>query len=295
MHIRIRPPLSSCDCKPPRTKKQEDKTSVTLMYLGIESLAYWSRAADENFSFAAVWWIHAASSCLDLYDRSETHVQEMCLMPDKTQSESDEYEECAFCQKKLNQNPDVSFVSEEQEGYNSLTTSHYWRANVFHICVYCQILEQKTSKKGVTWYPSIFFERTFLLWHLQVGCIFPPNIVANQTLRPVNSINHRSNEKPTVELQRHLHQSRYFHHASSCCHIMSFELVEYYCGCMSDLHTSSWLMFAASRFQSLRLWSNLQDTIASHRPLPAGWNPRLYWNQNSLKILPPCIQPIDQA
>jgi len=88
MYIRIRPPLSSCDCKPPRTKKQEDKTSVTLMYLGIESLAYWSRAADENFSFAAVWRIHAASSCLDLYDRSETHVQEMCLMPDKTQSES---------------------------------------------------------------------------------------------------------------------------------------------------------------------------------------------------------------
>jgi len=88
MYIRIRPPVSSCDCKPPRSKKQEDKTSVTLLYLGIESLAYWSRAADENFSFAAVWWIHAASSCLDLYERSEINVQGMCLMPDKTQSKS---------------------------------------------------------------------------------------------------------------------------------------------------------------------------------------------------------------
>jgi hypothetical protein len=88
MYIRIRPRVSSCDCKPPRSKKQEDKTSVTLMYLGIESLAYWSRAADENFSFAAVWWIHAASSCLDLYGWSGTDIQGMCLMPDKTQSES---------------------------------------------------------------------------------------------------------------------------------------------------------------------------------------------------------------
>lgn len=61
-----------------------------------------------------------------------------------------------------------------------------------------QILEQKSSKKGVTWCPSIFFERTFLLWHLQVGCILPPNIAANQILRPVNSINHRSDEKPTA-------------------------------------------------------------------------------------------------
>jgi hypothetical protein len=69
-----------------------------------------------------------------------------------------------------------------------------------------QILEQKSSKKGVTWCPSIFFEGTFLLWHLQVGCILNPNIAANQTLRPVNSINHRSDEKLTVELQRHLHQ-----------------------------------------------------------------------------------------
>jgi hypothetical protein len=32
--------VSSCDCKPPRSKKLEDKTSVTLLYLGIESLAY---------------------------------------------------------------------------------------------------------------------------------------------------------------------------------------------------------------------------------------------------------------
>jgi len=154
-----------------------------------------------------------------------------------------------------------------------------------------QILEQKSSEKGVTWCPSIFFERTFLLWHLQVGCILPPNIAAKSNPQASQF------DQPQVRWGAYSDISTncsYFHHASSCCHNVSFELVEYYCGCMSDFHTSSWLMFAASRFQSLRLWSSLQDTISSHRPLPAGWNPRLYCNRNSLKLLPPCIQPIDQ-
>jgi hypothetical protein len=243
MYIRIRPPLSSCDYKPPRSKKQEDQTSVTHMYLGIESLAYWSRAADENFSFAKVWWIHAASSCLDLYDRSETHVQGMCLMPDKTQSKS--WQVWGMC------------ILPKKAQSESRCILHQWRAGRLQLTDHISLLKSKCvpyyvsigqiSKKAAR---KVFggVHQSSLRKHSYYDICMPPNIAANQTLRPVNSINHRSDEKPSVELQRHLHQCSYFHHASSCCHNVSFELVEYYCGCMSDLHTSSWLMFAASRF-----------------------------------------------
>jgi hypothetical protein len=157
-----------------------------------------------------------------------------------------------------------------------------------------QILEQKSSKKGVTWCPSIFLRQHsyYDICKWDASClpilqlIKPSGQSIRSTTGPMRS--------PQLRFSDISNNCSYFHHASSSCHNVSFELVEYYCGCMSDLHNSSWLMFAASGFQSLKLWSSLQDTIASHRPLPAGWNPRLYCNRKSLKLLPPCIQPIDQ-
>ncbi len=50
----------------------------------IESLTSWSRAIDEKYNFAAIWWIHAVSSCLGLYDWSPNIATTQAFRPVKS-------------------------------------------------------------------------------------------------------------------------------------------------------------------------------------------------------------------